>query len=349
MAATAALIFAASGARPGAMGSEWSVPATTAITASDLSFSDGPVQLSGTLYAPKTSRKLPAVVVFHDASVPLRDSPLYSHLKQMLPPLGMAVFVYDRRGSGKSGGTLANSDYNTLADDGIAAERILARDPRIDSKRIGFWGLSQGGWLALLAAARSHDSAFAISVSAPMTTPDVQMNFAVANILRIKNYSQTDIHMAIATRSAVDDFERGKIDRAVAQEKVDEAAAKPWFESIYLGKTFQDPSQSHWAKVIKTDPMKTLNAIRSPILIIYGADDVWVPVKLSLEKLQAARHSNIDTAIASGAEHEMMLAVPAAEQIDPSKLAVHAPDSPEYFALIASWLTAHGFVHPRKG
>lgn len=31
-----------------------------------------------------------------------RELPLYQHLKEMLPALGIAVFIYDRRGSGKS-------------------------------------------------------------------------------------------------------------------------------------------------------------------------------------------------------------------------------------------------------
>ena len=162
----------------------------------------------------------------------------------MLPPLGIAVFVFDRRGSGKSGGKLENSDYTMLADDGISAQRMLAQDHRIDPRRIGFWGLSQGGWLSLLAASRSPQAAFAISISAPMTTPDVQMNFAVANILRIKGFSQSDIDQAIATRTAIDDFQRGKRDRASAQGILDAATTRPWFVHTYLEKTFKDPDQS---------------------------------------------------------------------------------------------------------
>lgn len=36
-----------------------------------------------------------------------------------------------------------------LSDDGVAAFQMLAQKARIDPKRIGFWGLSQGRWLAL--------------------------------------------------------------------------------------------------------------------------------------------------------------------------------------------------------
>ena len=43
--------------------------------------------------------------------------------------------------------------------------------PSIDASRIGYWGLSQGGWLAASAAQRDPKAAFAISVSAPLVTP----------------------------------------------------------------------------------------------------------------------------------------------------------------------------------
>jgi uncharacterized protein len=214
----------------------WSASPTTTIVSEEKSVSNGTFVLSGTLYLPANARNIPAVIVFHSASSATRDLALYSHLKQMLPPLGVAVFVYDRRGTGRSGGAGAHGDYEALADDGIAVQRMLARDPRLDAKRIGFWGLSQGGWLSLLAASRSRETAFVISVSAPMTTPEVQMNFAVANILRINGYSQADIDAALSAREAVNEAARGRLDRAAAQKRLDAVSERPWFHLIYLGR-----------------------------------------------------------------------------------------------------------------
>jgi alpha-beta hydrolase superfamily lysophospholipase len=326
--------------------SHWSAPATTEIVRSDRTFSDGPVQLSGTLYAPASGSRLPVVVVFHAAQVPTRELPLYKHLTEMLPPLGVAVFVFDRRGSGASGGKPANGDYEALADDGIAALHMLAKDPRIDPKRIGFWGLSQGGWISLLAASRCPEAAFSVAISAPMTTPDVQMRFAVANILRIKGYPQADIDIAIAARQAVDGFERGKLDRKTAQARLDAAIAKPWFPLIYMDKTFHDPGQSGWAREIRHDPMTTLDAVKAPTLIIYGAADPWVPAKLSEDALaqHAAEHPNVTTVVVANADHDMMLSASPAQQVDPANLSGQAPEAPEYFAVLASWLTAHGIA-----
>jgi pimeloyl-ACP methyl ester carboxylesterase len=325
----------------------WSAAPTTSVIAVEQKFNNGPITLSGTLYLPVSAEKVPAVVAFHSSASDTRDLALYRHLKEMLPPLGVAVFVYDRRGSGRSGGTPAHGDYEVLADDGIAAERMLAKDPRIDARRIGFWGLSQGGWLSLLAASRFPDTAFVLSVSGPMTTPDVQMNFAVANILRIKGFPPSEIDTAIAARKAVDDFARAELDRATAQKRLDVALGRSWFDLIYLDRTLSDVSVSSWAQEIRHDPLEWLKRVRAPALILYGADDPWVPVNTSVQALraQAAQHPNITVAIVAGADHDMSLSTSLEAQIDPAKLSDQAPDSPEYFALMASWLTAHGFAH----
>lgn len=324
----------------------WSAQPSTVVEVRERTFQSGDVVLSGTLYVPKVETRVPAVVVLHAASSPERTNPLYAHLIAMLPPLKVAVFVFDRRGSGRSQGNLDDSDYEMLADDGIAAQRLLAQDPRIDPQRIGFWGLSQGGWLALLATSRSPQTAFAISVSAPMTTPDVQMNFAVANILRIKGYSQADVDEAIAVRTAVDDFQRGRRDRASTQRMLDAAITKPWFEHIYMAPTFRDPEQSRWAREIRHDPLAVLGGVKPPTLVIYGSADPWVPVQVSVERLSAvaARHPNVDVAVIAGADHAMATTVAPADQIDPKFMSQSAPQSAEYFGLLGAWLARQGIA-----
>ena len=71
-------------------------------------------------------------MVLHGASSPSQDLPLYEHLKQILPPLGVAVFVYDRR-SGEG-----QYDFQVLAEDGLAARNTLTGNPHVDGARIGF-------------------------------------------------------------------------------------------------------------------------------------------------------------------------------------------------------------------
>ncbi|HEY1929631.1 MAG TPA: alpha/beta fold hydrolase [Caulobacteraceae bacterium] len=328
------------------LASVWSAPASVSVSRREVTFRNGDVTLKGDLYLPATTRKVPVIVVFHAATVATRDLPLFRHLTQMMPPLGIGVLVFDRRGSGASGGQPASGGYNVLADDGCAALRMLTRDPRVDPKRIGFWGLSQGGWISTLAASRCPGAAFAISVSAPMTTPAVQMDFAVANVLRIDGYSQADIDQAVGARDAVDAFEHGALDRATAQRRLDAAAAQPWFPLIYMEKTFHDPAQSGWPGEMWQDPIVWLQGDKAPTLIVYGAKDPWVPVAVSLKVLRAraAQFPNVTTEVVAGADHDMMLSASPKEQVDPKTMDNLAPDDPAYFALLASWLTHQGLV-----
>lgn len=321
----------------------WSAPATTTIVQEEKVFDSAGARLSGTLYLPRGGKALGAVVVTHAASLPLQDQPLYRHLKEMLPPLGIAVFVYDRRGSGRSGGDLKASDYTLLADDAIAAVRAVGADPRIDPRRVGIWGLSQGGWLSLLAASRSPQVAFAVSIAAPMVTPDVQMIFLSGNILRVNGYSQADIDQAVATRKAVDDYMRGKVDRATAQRAVDAAKVKPWFKLIYMSETVGDRATSRWRKEIEHDPVRTLDKVSVPVLMMYGAGDPVVPVATSVDHLRAVagKHPNIELAVIARADHHMELSVDPKTQLDTARFD-ERPEAPEYFATLASWLTKQG-------
>jgi len=318
----------------------WHVPLDAGVEQEHVSFLSRGTRLTGTLYYRSVQHPGPAVVVLHGASSPSQNLPLYEHLKQVLPPLGVGVFVYDRR-SGEG-----QSDFQVLAEDGTAARNALTGNPHVDAARIGYWGISQGGWLALTAAAIDPKAAFVISVSAPLTTPDAQMNFAVENILRIRGYGQEDVATALHARRAVDDYLRGKLDRASAEQALNVARERPWFPLIYMHDTVGNPETSSWLKQMRFDPVTKLDKISAPVLMLYGQDDPWVPVRLSMGRLDstAKQQANIKAAVVAGADHTMMLGVDPKDQVDPRFFAKEAPDAPAYFALLAAWLAQHGFT-----
>lgn len=333
-------------ATPGQKASNpWHVP-TSPIEQSEMTVISGSARLAGTLFRPPSVKRYPVVIVFHGASDPLRTAPLYRHLTEMLPRLGIGVFVFDRRGSGKSTGPGANGSYAVLADDGIAIRKALSHLPGVIPQKIGYWGLSQGGWLAALAAERDPACAFAISISAPMVTADVQMRFAIANILRIRGYDQQAIDLATDARLAVDQFMRGQLDRASAQRRVDAAATQPWFDLIYLSRTFNDPDKSDWANEMRNDPMTVINRVRKPMLVLYGSEDPWVPVAASVAMLRSApqSHRRIEARVISGADHAMMTSASPLAQVDPQAYLKQAPEAPEYFAVLAQWLLVSGIA-----
>jgi hypothetical protein len=115
----------------------------------NVTFQGAGVRLAGRLVMPQGSGRVPIVVLVHGSE---HDSALkYYSLQRQFPAVGIGVFVYDKRGTGKSGG-LYTQNYLLLADDAIAAMNEVKRLAGTRAGRIGYQGGSQGGWVAPLAA-----------------------------------------------------------------------------------------------------------------------------------------------------------------------------------------------------
>jgi dipeptidyl aminopeptidase/acylaminoacyl peptidase len=321
----------------------WRVTGTK-IVSQEVQFSNGQAHLAGTVYLPETGDHLPGVVVLHHARLATREAALYRHLKEGLPALGFAVLVFDRRGSGQSSGDFASADFETLADDAIAGQRALAKIPRIDQTRIGFWGLSQGGWLGVLAAGRSTDSAFAVAVSAPLVTANEQMQFATSNLLGVRGYSESDVREMLDARKAWIGYLHGTNSRDVAVAALHKSESKPWFDLAYLPKASQvttDPQHDASRKRLDDDPLAAALKVRVPVLFLYGDSDPWVPVARSVERLRSlsSQHPNIDYAVVADANHEMMFPVDDKMEVDVNATRKAAPQAPTYFMILGSWLS----------
>lgn len=316
----------------------WTVPSNTKVEQRSITVESHGAQLSGTLYVPTGTRPRAAIIALHGAQAPLRVEPLYRHLVEIMPQLGIAVFLYDRRGSGSStSGGAAPGNFDLLAEDATAAFERLRQEPGIDPTKIGFWGLSQGGWLTVLAAKKEQRAAFAIAVSGPMAAADVQMNFAVANILRIKGEPQSVIDRAVGARTAVDDYVRGTLSRDDAERAEAGIRDEPWYRDTWLRGNIDDPE---WRQQISLDPMNALAESRVPTLVIFGQSDPWVPVAASLKSLRARskQFPQVDVRVIDDADHAMMIGVPPAQQVDTQFATTAAPDSVAYFALLGAWV-----------
>jgi pimeloyl-ACP methyl ester carboxylesterase len=327
-------------------GVSWHVAVTSPSLPEEIQFTNGDVQLRGTVYLPETGNRLPAVVVLHHSGLPTRDANLYRHLCEGLPPLGIAVLVYDRRGSGQSSGSSNNTDYEALADDAVAGQHALAKLSRIDPNKIGFWGLSQGGWLAVLAAGRSKDAAFAISVSAPLVTADAQMQFATRNLLTVRGYSKSDVQDMLAARKAWIGYLHSTNSRDQAVEALRNAETKPWFDLAYLPKASQlttDPEHDMNRRRLDDDPIAAVHRAKVPLLFLYADSDPWIPVGESVKRLHllAAEMPNIQYAVVGNANHEMMFPANETMQVDQETTRREAPQAPAYFMLLASWIGRH--------
>jgi dienelactone hydrolase len=322
----------------------WYAPPSTDVVTKTVTFTNHGATLRGTLYLPVSGQPVPAVVVYHGASEPLASTPMYRHLSEGLPQLGVAVLLFDRRGSGASSGT-NDVSYETLADDGIAGANALRAMPQIDAKRVGYWGISQGGWLASFAAVRDDRAAFAVAVSAPLTTPESQMGFADSNHLHALGYTQADIDNMLEARKNWTGYLRGTNTRAQAVAAIAKIEKMPWYQYMYMPTVAQlkGPNESSWRTQMDDDPMVAVKKITIPTLFVLGSSDPWIPVVQTTASLRvvSTEHPNIRYAVIPNANHLMMVPrVP--ERMDdatPQAVMTELPASPAYFMLLTSWLT----------
>lgn len=79
---------------------------------------------------------------------------LYVHLAEMLAKIGIGCLRFDFRGSGDSEGNFHDMTIDSEVSDALKALEYLKTNPRIDTSRVGIFGRSFGGVIAITAASR---------------------------------------------------------------------------------------------------------------------------------------------------------------------------------------------------
>ena len=141
------------------------------ITTRNVVFRGSSIDIAATIYAPRTMGRHPAVV-FVPGSAPLKRG-FYSLWAEKLARSGIVSIVPDKRGVGGTGGQFERHDNTSqanldlLAGDAVAALNFAVGLPNVDSACVGLFGLSQGGWVAPIAATRSTRARYLMMVTAP--------------------------------------------------------------------------------------------------------------------------------------------------------------------------------------
>lgn len=87
-------------------------------------FSNGEVKLAGSLLLPRSEAPVFAVVFVHGAGHNTRNQ--HREIGEYFASQGIAALIYDKRGTGKSGGVYESSPpYENLVNDALAAVALL--------------------------------------------------------------------------------------------------------------------------------------------------------------------------------------------------------------------------------
>ena len=276
----------------------------------------GGIKLSGRLVLPNGNERVPIVVLIHGAEhESARDS--YA-VQRLLPAENVGVFVYDKRGTGGSAGKYTQ-DFETLADDAVAAMREAKRIAGARCAGIGYQGGSQGGWVAPLAATRAPVDFVIVSFGLAVSVIDEDQE-EVALEMGLKGHSQEEISKALQVASAAEAVFESNFTKGF--ERLDAVRAKyrnePWYKDVHGNYThFVLPYTATEAREkfkdslpgtpFRYDPMPTLRAVKASQLWILGEDDLEAPSAETSRRIKAliAEGKPITLAVFPHAEHGM--------------------------------------------
>jgi len=235
-----------------------------------------------------------ALVALHGASDGTRDSsPLYRHLHETLPPLGIGVATFDRRGDGESVGDATRGHFEAQARDGLAIAEALAVE------RVGLWGFSQGGWVAPLAATLSAEVAFVITIAATGVTPAEQMRYYTRRALELAGYGPEIVERAGTLRLELEAW----VHDEGPPPDLEGAAHEPWFSLAYLPPAvFDEDGKREWIAEMDFDPRPIFAAVTVPVLAFYGERDSVSPFE---PNVAAWPHATV--VVVPDAEHDLSL------------------------------------------
>lgn len=199
-------------------------------------------ELDGTVISPAEAGPYPGIVLVHGAGQ--RQASDLAGVAEDFARRGVVALVYDKSAEYSQ----LSHDFELLAEDALAAVRLLREHPQVGDEHVGLWGFSEGGWVVPIAAARAPDVVeFVVLASPPNVAPLRQAAWALDAALR-----RTDATHGVRTLMAR---------RLAAGRFVD---------------------------YVSYEPAPVLRRVTQPVLAVYGARDRIAPVTTSSQVLTSA-------------------------------------------------------------
>ncbi|QOC22395.1 alpha/beta fold hydrolase [Wenzhouxiangella sp. AB-CW3] len=232
----------------------------------ELDFDASAGTLSGTLFLPPGEGPYPAVIFLAgsgDESYRTgwegeRRSWFWPELQAWFAERGYAVYIFDKPGVGRSEGDWRKEDFGHRADNALAAVRMLGARSEIDKTRLGLLGHSQGGWIAVKAAARVPDDiAWVVSLAGPAIGVRQQIIEDTVNRWQCDEQSALGLRRAgLGTMLSV----MGALGRVVP--------------AGYL------------SRIVRYDPADDLARMRQPMLALFATHDIMVMPETNVPRLE---------------------------------------------------------------
>jgi pimeloyl-ACP methyl ester carboxylesterase len=272
----------------------------------EVTFINDTVKLSGSLYLPKSFKKVPAIIFIHGSGPEPRFASAY--FADYFSRRGIAVLIYDKRGVGKSTGNWKTSTFVDLAKDAVAGIKLLEKNLKIDKEKIGVYGHSQGGSICPMLLTMYPELSFGISSGSAGVSMQESDWYEVQN--RFKRYvsgSDYDNAMRVMNRylnfaSTGEGYEE-LVTEAKKYEK------EQWFQD-YIGNIDSTAFFFHYYRNIGNyNAIDYWKKVKQPVLILKGEKDQVSPGYPSFQNIENALkqvpNKNYKIVVFPNTSHEM--------------------------------------------
>ena len=250
-------------------------PAHATLEMKSISFKNDNIILRGDLLLPDGHGPFPGLVMVHGSGIGERSELM--EIAKGFAEYGIAVLVYDKRGSGMSDGSWINSSLVDLAEDAAAAFNFLISQHNIQVNSSGYWGVSQGGWVVPLAAGNTSPK-FTIIVTGGGVAPKVvetdSYRSIVARIDKSK-IAESEINQILLTYFS---YLIGTASHSMLIEKFEEFHNRPWFKSTGIERVVpSENNRENWRWVADFNPETSIKQLDIPVLVLLGSNDQLTP------------------------------------------------------------------------
>lgn len=284
----------------------------------------------------------------------------------MLAAQGIASFVYDKRGTGQTGGEYTQ-DFHVLAGDAIAALSEARRLAGDRATRTGFLGASQGGWIAPLAASQS-DVDFVVALYGLAVNALQEDRYEIVQSLARAGWGEAEQAKGAALSDAAGEIMRSDFRSGFSEfnRLRREYRNEPWFDDMEgefttdmlpypeIGLRLVGPMRDQGTSW-EYEPAPVLRALDIPQFWMIAADDTEAPPEETIARLRAlqAEGRPIDLVIYPGADHGMILTERGADGGARQTGFVQ-----NYYRQVGAWILARDLtfareagadVHPAQG
>ncbi len=255
----------------------------------DIRFRNDTLELAAEVFLPNEDKSNGVGVALIQGSGPSgRDNLWARAFAELLAEAGFTALLPDKRGVGQSKGDWRFASFEALAEDALASAHFLAGEYGLE--KVGLMGLSQGGFIAPIAASKDTEVAFVANIVGSAVPLEEQIIHEVMNTALDEGLSPEAVKEVLELHVLMKHYVQTGEWKPL-QTRYRELERSEW---AAFAKTFPQDKDSwvwEWIRLnFSFDPLPYWKKVEQPVFVAYGAKDQFdnMPVWENVYRLQTA-------------------------------------------------------------